>query len=291
MKKTATLKEIGRRLAISLYEAVFPSTCSICLKIIDVSWNDTPYSEKEIQLKYSQVARGEADFRRVMAFNLCPKCISEFTPVESPICTQCGLMFRNRGGKDRLCNRCSMKPNLFTMARAYGTYDQSLKEAVHRYKYREDTGLADPFSLLLFSTFVKHWDISDVDIITPVPLHIKRFRKRGFNQAYLMFRKWHRMAEKMDTDISHIRFEKEIVIRTRATETQVGMDHKERTRNLKDAFRAKDISKIKGKRIVLVDDVLTTGSTANACVKEILRHGPRQVDVLTLAQTEKKKGF
>ncbi|MDM8552928.1 hypothetical protein QUF72_22810 [Desulfobacterales bacterium HSG2] len=72
------------------------------------------------------------------------------------------------------------------------------------------------------------------------------------------------------------------MIRTRATKTRVGMDHKERTDNLRGAFKAKNVSKIKGSRIVLVDDVFTTGSAANECA--------RQVDVLTLAQTAKKKG-
>ena len=106
----------------------------------------------------------------------------------------------------------------------------------------------------------------------------------------MMFRKWPQMALKMNIDISHIQFEREVVIRTRATKTQVGMKHKERTENLKGAFRAKNASEVKGSRIVLVDDVFTTGSTANECAKEMLRHGVRQVDVLTLAQTPKKKG-
>ncbi|MDM8552773.1 hypothetical protein QUF72_22020 [Desulfobacterales bacterium HSG2] len=184
-----------------------------------------------------------------------------------------------------------MQPNRFAMARAYGIYDQSLEKAIHQYKYNERIWLARPFSLLLFSTFIKYWDINDVDIITPVPLHIKRFRQRGFNQAYMMFRKWPQMARKMNIDISHIQFVREIVIRTRATESQVGMDHKERTKNLKGAFEARNLSKINGSRIVLVDDVFTTGSAANECAREMLRHGAGRLTFSHSRRLPKRRGL
>ena len=130
------------------------------------------------------------DFGQIMAPLFCPDCASDVLPTDPPICRKCGVALRTSGKGKSLCNRCSASPPLFRMARAYGTYDNILQEAIHLFKYRGKTRLATPFGLLLFSVFVRYWNPQDTDMILPVPLHIRRFRKRGFNQAYLPLRNW-----------------------------------------------------------------------------------------------------
>ncbi len=166
-----------------------------------------------------------------------------------------------------------------------------LKEAIRLFRYRGKIRLAIPFGLLLFSVFVRYWNPQDTDMILPVPLHIRRFRKRGFNQAYLPLRNWKSVAGIFRTDISHIRIRTDVLFRVRTTETQVGTDREERQRNIRDAFRVDRPAVIRGKSILLADDVITTGATADACAEMLPDNGARHADVLTLAQTPRRKPF
>ena len=166
-----------------------------------------------------------------------------------------------------------------------------LKEAIRLFRYRGKIRLAIPFGLLLFSVFVRYWNPQDTDMILPVPLHIRRFRRRGLNQAYLPLRNWKSVAGIFRTDISHIRIRTDVLFRVRTTETQVGTDREERQRNIRDAFRAERPAGIRGKSILLADDVITTGATADACAEMLPDNGARHADVLTLAQTPRRKPF
>ena len=138
--------------------------------------------------------------------------------------------------------------------------------------------------MLLFSAFINFWGINSIDIIVPVPLHIKRFRKRGFNQAYLLVRDWKQIAENLNLGLSNIRIDTNVLIKSRRTDPQTGLDRKKRMTNIKNAFSIRDQAIIKNKRILLVDDVYTTGATANECAKALLRGNAEYVDVLTLAR-------
>ena len=138
--------------------------------------------------------------------------------------------------------------------------------------------------MLLFSAFINFWGINSIDIIVPVPLHIKRFRKRGFNQAYLLVRDWKQIAENLNIGLSNIRIDTDVLTRSRWTDPQTGLDRKKRMTNIKNAFSVRDETIIKNKRILLVDDVYTTGATVNECAKALLRCNAEYVDVLTLAR-------
>jgi len=122
-------------------------------------------------------------------------------------------------------------------------------------------------------------------MVIPVPLHIKRFKKRGFNQAYLLIRNWPKIAESVNVSFSDVNICKDILVRQTLTDPQTGLNRKKRMANVKHAFSLKRPSDVKGKRILLVDDVLTTGATADACAHTLMRGGAACVDVLTLAQT------
>ena len=122
-------------------------------------------------------------------------------------------------------------------------------------------------------------DFDTPDFIHPVPLHVKRLRQRGFNQALVLARSlFPREKEK-------IRFN--ILARKMDTPSQAGLSGKERRKNLKNAFVVKKASEITGKNVLLVDDVFTTGSTANECAKALKAAGCRKVEVLTMCRVEK----
>jgi ComF family protein len=149
-------------------------------------------------------------------------------------------------------------------------------EAIHRLKFGRHTSLSRPLSALLRETFFQYWDVTTVDLLVPVPLHLKRLRQRGFNQAHLLIRRW----AKQDG----IAFDGLTLSRSRWTEPQTALSRKERKKNIKGAFVVKHRETIRGKKIVLVDDVYTTGSTVNECARVLMKAGAALVDVLTLAR-------
>ena len=116
----------------------------------------------------------------------------------------------------------------------------------------------------------------DIDLVAPVPLHRKRLRQRGFNQAYLLVRRW-----QLPEGTAVVR---DLLTRTRDTAPQTGMDRRQRRGNIKNAFCMTRPGQGTGKRVLLVDDVLTTGATAEACAEALIRDGAQRVDVLTPAR-------
>ena len=119
-----------------------------------------------------------------------------------------------------------------------------------------------------------------IDLIVPVPLHIKRLRKRGFNQALLLFTKW--------ATTENIPYDPHVLKRPQKTVPQTNLSRKERKKNIRGAFEIRSPVAIKGKRILLVDDVYTTGSTVNECARILVQGGAAMVDVLTLARAVEK---
>jgi ComF family protein len=219
---------------------------------------------------------GAVRLTAVMAPHFCPSCRSRWTSIASPLCPRCGLVFSSRSQDDHLCGRCLRQPTVFSRARAAGIYDGSLRTAVQALKFKGAVSLAGPLGAVLFDTFRRCWAVAEIDWVAPVPLHRQRFRQRGFNQAYLLVRNWPLPAE---TAIV-----RDLLQRTRATAPQTGLDRRQRRRNIRNAFRVKRPGESSGKRVLLVDDVLTTGATADACAAALMRDGARRVDVLTLAR-------
>lgn len=166
------------------------------------------------------------------------------------------------------------------MARACATYVASapasapLKRALQRYKYVPDVSLAPALGRLL----LVHCPLTPAsyDVLVPVPLHIRRLRWRGFNQAQLLAR---HVARQNRLPLDPFALE-----RTRATDPQVELDDDARRRNVNGAFVVPDAARVRGRRVLLVDDVYTTGATANECSRTLLRAGARHVDVLVLAR-------
>lgn len=190
------------------------------------------------------------------------------------------MPFRTRDDSDHVCGRCVADPPAFGAARAAAIYDasepadQPLKSVLQRYKYSRDVGLAAPLARLLQQR--SPVDVANYDVLMPVPLHLSRLRWRGFNQALLLAR---RIGRHHGVRVDAFSLE-----RSRATQPQVELDENDRRRNVARAFRVTRPAKIRDRRILLVDDVYTTGSTVNECSRELLGAGARSVDVLVLAR-------
>jgi ComF family protein len=206
-------------------------------------------------------------FVALMSPFICANCSDTYMAVESPICSTCGVVFESREGEDHDCGECLNAPKRFRMARSAGVYDKVLMAAIHCLKYKEKIQLARPLGVLLFMAFCRYWNKGNINLIVPIPLHKRKFRSRGFNGV-----------------LPVIPVAGDILVRKRWTEPQTGLGRKERLQNIKNAFGVSDSSKVKGKKILLVDDVYTTGATANECAKVLLRAGAARVDVLTLAR-------
>jgi ComF family protein len=149
-------------------------------------------------------------------------------------------------------------------------------EAIHRLKYKKKTLLSRPLSALARETFFRFWGVDTIDLIVPVPLHVKRLRERGFNQAHLLVIRW---AKREGIPLDGL-----TLYRGRWTEPQTTLSRTERQKNMKGAFLLRHKERIKGRRILLVDDVYTTGTTVNECARVLIKAGAEFVDVLTLAR-------
>ncbi|MCB2146945.1 MAG: ComF family protein [Deltaproteobacteria bacterium] len=252
-----------QRLLNSMADALFPAKCLGCGRLFQQDAGTPPTGHPN-------------GFSAAMAAHFCPPCRDTWVAVASPLCSRCGLVFKSREGEDHLCGRCLDRPGAFTRARAAGVYANALQSAIHALKFKSQVSLAGPLGALLFDTFRHHWTDGDIDVVAPVPLHRHRFRRRGFNQAYLLVRRW-----ALPDAILVVR---DLLVRTRATAPQTGLDRKQRQINIRNAFSVSRPGQSTGKRVLLVDDVLTTGATADACAAALIRDGARRVDVLTLAR-------
>ncbi|MBU2620979.1 MAG: ComF family protein [Proteobacteria bacterium] len=270
------------RLAEIFKEAVFPTKCIVCGSFFRFSGkNDSLYIKDSADKPFEPIS---ITFEKLMAPFICADCLEGFLPAESPVCCMCGFVFKSREGKDHLCGKCIEFPKRFGKASAAGLYYRTFMEVIHSFKYKGKLQLAGPLETLLFSVLMLHWNINDFDLVVPVPLHVKRFRERGFNQAYVLVRDWGKRAEKLMPEPGCLKIGRDVLERTRYTEPQTGLGREKRMKNIKGAFTVRDASALEGKRILLVDDVYTTGATADECAKALLESGAMSVDVLTLAR-------
>jgi ComF family protein len=268
-----------------LYRAVFPPKCLVCRNFFDApEVGDYPAAGAAEGRKQGRLMSLQCQIDRLMPQWLCPVCIRGLTVVESPICSCCGLPFKSRQGADHLCGDCITSPKKFRMARAPLAYERILTEIIHCFKYKGKIQLADSLAELLLTAFGLFWDPERIDVIMPVPLHIQRMRQRGFNQSYLLIRNWNTLAGSYFSSPPGFRIERDILARTVATTPQAALGRSRRATNLKNAFELKGRDAIKDKRILLVDDVYTTGSTVQECTEVLLDQGAQQVDILTLAR-------
>ena len=174
-----------------------------------------------------------------------------------------------------LCLKCSEKEPPFIKAVAVGPYRGVLKESLYNLKFRGDRNAAKPLGRLLAKKIRSRIKTNNIDIIVPVPLHPNKLQARGFNQAELLAREVGREIRK---PVGH-----KVLLKKIDTPAQTHLSERERETNLKGAFFVNAVSRVKGARVLLVDDIFTTGSTASECTRELLEAGVKKVYVATVA--------
>jgi ComF family protein len=207
---------------------------------------------------------------------LCASCWSGIRFIERPYCERLGTPFAVDLGMRLLSPAAIADPPVFERARAVAEYDGTASALVHRLKYGDRLELARALGRMMARAGAEL--LGEADVIVPVPLHRWRLWRRRFNQAMAL-------AGVVSAD-SGVACDPFLLARVKPTRRQVGLTRTQRQENLQGAFRvpAEARARLKGKRVLLIDDVLTTGSTANAAARALLRGGAAAVDVLAFAR-------
>jgi len=203
---------------------------------------------------------------------------SRVTFLEDPVCDGCGAGFEMDGGvfAATRCAACLAQPYAFARARAACVYDEASRGLILKFKHGDHQPFAPLFARWIARSAAPLLD--EADAVVPVPLHRFRLLSRRFNQAAEIARP---LARDADLD-----FLPDVLVRTTHTTTQGGKSARGRRLNVRKAFAVSEAGRrqIKGRRILLVDDVLTTGATAEACARALIEAGARAVDLAVVAR-------
>lgn len=232
----------------SLFDIIFPEKCRLC---------------------------GER-VRDQGGLPICLDCWGKLETITPPFCTICGIPFTSKEGISHPCSLCLRKPPSFKVARAVGKYSGPLREAIIELKYKGRGSIARRLGMMMADMVARDPELSDIELLLPVPLHRSRMRERGFNQSELL-------AKAMGKELG-IEVNTSSLIRARRTASQVGLGMEERIKNVAGAFVVARKDAIEGRSLALVDDVMTTGATANECSKTLVKGGARSVSVVVLAR-------
>lgn len=204
---------------------------------------------------------------------LCVACWRDLRPIERPFCERTGAPFPADFGPGLVSPAAIAHPPSYDRARAVARFDGVARDLVHRLKYADAVHLARPLGAMMARA--GHELLAPDALVVPVPLHRGRLWSRRFNQAALLGREAARLAG--------AGFMADALVRVRATEPQVGLSAAQRADNLAGAFKVADAALLKGRRVVIADDVLTTGATVERLARVVRRAGAQSVDVLVFA--------
>ena len=210
---------------------------------------------------------------------ICPECLAAITPITPPLCEICGEPFDPQAAGAPRCAACrSPRGRAFAAARSAVYYDGPVVPLIWRYKYDGQMALGEPLGRLMAEALAagaSDLGADSVDVVCAVPLHRTRLRERGFNQSELL-------AESVAAALS--RPLEPLLQRTRPTRPQVDVPREVRASNVRGAFAAAPDQALTGRRVLLVDDLFTTGATLAECARALRRGGADEVRVLTLAR-------
>lgn len=208
--------------------------------------------------------------------SLCPPCWAALDFISRPLCETCGLPFELEAAEGARCGPCLRRPPPYGRARAALRYDDGCRRLILRFKHADRTESARLFAGWLGLAGGEL--LERADILVPVPLHWRRLLTRRYNQAALLAQALCRR--------SGLPFQPGLLVRRRATASQGRKSRNQRKRNVAGAFAVPPGRRalLRGKRVLLIDDVMTTGATVEACAKTLLRAGAAEVSVLLLAR-------
>lgn len=212
----------------------------------------------------------------VAGYGVCAKCWSSLSFIAPPYCSRLGIPFVYDPGPGILSMQAIADPPSYQRARAAVRYDDIARTLVHQLKYHDRIDLAPTMGRWMARAGQEL--LGEADILVPVPLHWRRGFSRRFNQSGALAREISRQ--------SHVPVARDALRRIRPTEHQIGLSRAERASNVQGAFKVppERRGEIQGRRVVLVDDVLTSGATTDACARALLRAKAAQVDVLVFAR-------
>lgn len=245
-------------IAQGVFTAFFPSDCRLC---------STPLTN-------------------ISRLPVCPSCLQAMVPLAGSTCEICGERLSDISvSQNQTCPACQEARPHFVKAVAYGAYDGELRELIHLLKYERVEPAAGVLGRMLAQAIQKLGPIADSILVVPVPLYRSKRRERGFNQAELIAR------AALKGEFFGCELRADLLERTRPTVSQIGLTRPQRIENIRGAFRVPHLNRVAGRRVLLVDDVLTTGTTASECARVLRKAGAEKVWVATVARTLKDSGF
>ncbi len=208
--------------------------------------------------------------RHAARLPVCDDCLDSIPPLEpESSCRRCG-----KACSEPLCAFCRVHPPAYDAAASWTVYAGAARALLHLYKYGRVLPAGDWFAARLAPLL----EAAHAGMLVPVPLGRARLRERGFNQSEILARRLARVAA--------LPCDPTVLVRRRETWSQSGLSREERERNVADAFRCPEPRRVAGRRILLLDDVLTTGATAQACARTLKSAGAAAVHVLTIARAD-----
>jgi ComF family protein len=208
--------------------------------------------------------------------HICWDCWSDTTRVEAPFCDLCGDPVAGAVDHDFICYSCSAEKPAFNGARSAARYDGVVGDALRKLKYEQALWLAPDLAVLLKNCLQAEYPDYSFDLLVPVPLFHVRRRHRGYNQSALLA---HELGKIMGSPSCA-----SVLRRIKPTTSQTNLTAKERLSNVSKAFQSKNEARLAGRKVLLVDDVMTTGATVNACCKALKKGGAATVHVVTVAR-------
>ncbi len=213
---------------------------------------------------------------------MCRECLAAIKPVRAPQCVVCGdrLVSAQLLMGDGRCANCRDFEPQFERAVSFGEYEDGLRGLIHLLKYESITPVAGPLGSMMAQAIGELLSGRGLmrPLLVPVPLHKSRRRTRGFNQAELI-------AQAAGKCLSpRLEVASGILLRQRDTISQVGLSREERLHNVRGAFRVSDPGRVKGRTLIVVDDVMTTGTTLSECARVLTRAGAERVWAVTVAR-------
>ncbi len=215
-------------------------------------------------------------------YPVCSSCLAPPAPLSAEaFCIQCHAPFQSEAvlDLDGRCRLCRSGQTHFDALYCVGAYDGRLRELIHLFKYSRMQRLGVPLGRFLRTGYPRE---AVFDAIVPMPIHFWRYQDRGFNQAEVLAR--------AVAPLSGLPVEA-LVKRVKNTPRQAGLSGKQRRLNVRDAFAVPHPGRVRGKRILLIDDVLTTGASANACALALKQAGASTVSLLALARADRRIGM